>query len=132
MDSGAKKAELTDMDDDAAGVVPCPPAPTDWRKGRCTLTQTLDCPASNDDLLALDIDLLPTNERCDNIQDPLGYYDVLKSDKTTSNKLIPERFNEIRSKCCVAKKGHPDKRPNKKSCLIQPVGLYLREGQASI
>jgi hypothetical protein len=89
--------------------------PSDWRAPRCDLSKDLIEPATEDEKLTWDVDLLKELSGRDgsavNLEDIDGYYKSIGCSKISSDAEVAENFEELWQK---ARRGvikyHPDKK----------------------
>ena len=71
--------------------------PSNWRDGRCALSTNLEDPATEDERLAWDNDIMPEGKRnVNNLEDPDGYYEVLGCDKTSSDDEVGQQLKRLK------------------------------------
>ena len=89
--------DAEDEADDAATPRPAL-GPSDWRSGRCALSQNLVDPADDNEKSTWDNDLLPLcmqpNKNCHDLEDVDHHYKIIKCSKTSSDSEVNERFKE--------------------------------------
>ena len=86
-----------------------------WRDGRCVLSKDLYDPAPSDERLTWDSDLVGVEDRCDDLEDPEGYYTTMVCSKSSSDGEIYCQLKRLRKKYrSIALKCHPDKTQNEK------------------
>ena len=86
-----------------------------WRDGRCLLSKDLYDPAPSDERLTWDSDLVGVEDRCDDLEDPEGYYTTMGCSKSSSDDEIDCQLKRLRKKYrSIALKCHPDKTKNQK------------------
>ena len=91
------------------GERPSPPIQS-WSDGRCLLSKELNEPATSDERITWDNDLVGVGDGCKDLEDPEGYYAVMGCYKESSDIEIARRHKSLRKKYrSVALKCHPDK-----------------------
>ena len=85
------------------------------RAGRCQLSQDLIDPASPDERISWDPDLLEPHDRCDDLEDPKGFYKSLGCSKMSSDHQLAQDYALIRRAFRgMAMKCHPDRTTDKR------------------
>ena len=105
--------DAEDEADDAATPRPAL-GPSDWRSGRCALSQNLVDPADDNEKSTWDNDLLPLcmqpNKNCHDLEDVDHHYKIIKCSKTSSDSEVNERFKEKwNANKAEVLRYHPDK-----------------------
>ena len=67
-----------------------------WRDGRCVLSKDLYEPAPPDERLTWDSDLVGVEDRCDDLEDPEGYYMTMRCSKSSSDDEIDRQLKRLR------------------------------------
>ena len=95
------------------GLVALPPS--NWRDGRCSLSKDLKEPATADERLTWDSDIMPEGKRnVNNLEDPDGYYETLGCDKTSSDDEVANQVKRVKKKLrSKLNQYHEDKNRNK-------------------
>ena len=111
-DSMDEEDEDTVFPEPGASLLALPPS--DWRATRCSLSKDLKDPATAEEMLAWDMDLLPELKKAEHLEDHLKYYLALGCTKVSSDADITAEYKRARKKFSqIALKYHPDK-SNKK------------------
>ena len=85
------------------------------RAGRCQLSPDLIDPATPEERITWDPDLVEASDRCDDLEDPDGFYKSLGCSKMSSDHKIAQEYAVIRKTFrAMAMKCHPDRTKDKR------------------